>query len=151
MEMRQHILVIEDDPGIRDLLTDTLTSGGYAVTTTDSALGAGTLVRRVVPRLIVLDLGLPYRSGGSLLHDLKADPATAKIPVLVVSALADSLSPERRALAAGVVPKPFSPDALLVAVDKACRTYGVMPQVVGTGRGSGSSEARLVGPAERLS
>ena len=115
-----HVLVIEDDQGIRDLLTDTLQGEGYVVTSTESALGAATLVRRLHPRVILLDLGLPYRSGGSLLHDLKSDPATAEIPVLVVSALSESLSPERRAMAAGVVPKPFRSDTLLSAVRRAC-------------------------------
>jgi CheY-like chemotaxis protein len=114
------VLVIEDDAGIRELLTDLLQGDGYAVTATDSALGAATLVRRLLPRVILLDLGLPYRSGGALLHDLKADPATAGIPILVVSALAETLTPERRALTAGVVAKPFSPDTLLGAVRSAC-------------------------------
>jgi CheY-like chemotaxis protein len=117
---RQHVLVIEDDPGIRDLLTDTLQSDGYVVTSTESALGAATLVRRLLPRVILLDLGLPYRSGGALLHDLKTDPATADIPVLVVSAFVESLTPERRALATAIIPKPFSLDAVLVAVRSAC-------------------------------
>ncbi len=117
---QQLVLVIEDDQGIRDLLTDALQSEGYAVTATESALGAAMLVRRLHPRVILLDLGLPYRSGGSLLNDLKADPATAKIPVLVVSALSESLSPERRAMAAAVIPKPFRPDTLLSAVRRAC-------------------------------
>jgi CheY-like chemotaxis protein len=116
----QHVLVIEDDPGIRELLSDTLRSQGYAVTATESALGAATLVRRLNPRVILLDLGLPYRSGGALLLDLKADPATAAIPVLVVSALAETLTPERRAMAAAVIAKPFDPDTLLSAVHHAC-------------------------------
>jgi CheY-like chemotaxis protein len=115
-----HVLVIEDDAGIRELLTDLLQGDGYAVTATDSALGAATLVRRLLPRVILLDLGLPYRSGGALLHDLKTDPATAGIPILVVSALAETLTPERRAMTAGVVAKPFSPDTLLSAVRSAC-------------------------------
>jgi CheY-like chemotaxis protein len=114
------VLVIEDDAGIRELLTDLLQGDGYAVTATDSALGAATLVRRLLPRVVLLDLGLPYRSGGALLHDLKSDPATAGIPILVVSALAETLTPERRALTAGVVAKPFSPDTLLSAVRSAC-------------------------------
>jgi DNA-binding response OmpR family regulator len=81
------------------------------------------LARRLRPAVILLDLGLPYRSGGALLEDLKADPATAGVPVLVVSALAADLSPARRALAAGVVAKPFSPAALLAAVrDAVART-----------------------------
>ena len=110
------VLVVEDDPGVAALLADVLAGAGYAPTTTDSALGAVALARRLHPAVVLLDLGLPYRSGGALLGDLKADPATAGVPVLVVSALAADLSPARRALAAGVVAKPFSPGALLAAV-----------------------------------
>ena len=109
-------LVVEDDPGGAALLAEVLAGAGYAPTTTDSALGAAALARRLRPAVILLDLGLPYRSGGALLADLKADPATAGVPVLVVSGLADALPPARRALAAGVVAKPFSPAALLAAV-----------------------------------
>ena len=114
------VLVIEDDPGIRDLLTDALLSDGYTVTATESALGAATLVRRLLPRVILLDLGLPYRSGGALLQDLKSDPQTAPIPVLIVSALTETLTPERRAMASAVIAKPFNPEALLNAVRRAC-------------------------------
>jgi CheY-like chemotaxis protein len=120
MQQQPHVLVIEDDPGVRDLLTDSLRSDGFEVTATESALGAATLARRLLPGVILLDLGLPYRSGGSLLTDLKTDPATARIPVLVVSALAENLSPERRALATAVIAKPFNMEALLTAVRRAC-------------------------------
>ena len=116
----RRVLVIEDDAHIKDLLTDVLTGDGFAVTGADSVLGAAALVRRLRPCAIVLDLGLPYRSGASLLTDLKADPETAGIPVIVVSALPETLTPERRALTAGVVAKPFSPDTLLSAVRSAC-------------------------------
>ena len=84
------VLVVEDDPGVAALLAEVLAGAGYAPTTTDSALGAAALARRLRPAVVLLDLGLPYRSGGALLGDLKADPATAGIPVLVVSALADA-------------------------------------------------------------
>ena len=110
------VLVVEDEPGVAALLAEILAGAGYAPTTTDSALGAVALARRLRPAVVLLDLGLPYRSGGALLGDLKADPATAGIPVLVVSALADALPPDRRALTAGVLGKPFSPAALLAAV-----------------------------------
>jgi CheY-like chemotaxis protein len=114
------VLVVEDDPEVAALLADVLAGAGYAPAATDSALGATALVRRLRPAAVLLDLGLPYRSGGALLEDLKADSATAGVPVLVVSALADTLPPARRALAAGVVAKPFSPAALLAALRRAC-------------------------------
>jgi CheY-like chemotaxis protein len=90
------VLVVEDDPGVAALLADVLAGAGYAPATTDSALGAAALARRLRPAAVLLDLGLPYRSGGALLDDLKADPATAGIPVLMVSALADAPPPTRR-------------------------------------------------------
>ena len=113
---RPVVLVVEDDAGVAALLADVLTWGGYAPTTTGSALGALDLARRLRPAAVLLDLGLPYRSGGALLGALKADPATAAVPVLVVSALAEDLPPARRAQAAAVLGKPFSPTALLAAV-----------------------------------
>jgi DNA-binding response OmpR family regulator len=110
------VLVIEDDAGLQTMLKVMLNLGGYAVTAIDSALGAMATVRRVRPDVILLDLGLPYRSGASLLAELKSDAATAAVPVLVVSAMTHILSAERRALADGVIPKPFSAEDLLKAV-----------------------------------
>jgi DNA-binding response OmpR family regulator len=116
----RRVLVIEDDAHIKDLLTDVLTGDGFAVTGADSVLGAAALVRRLRPCAIVLDLGLPYRSGASLLTDLKADPETADIPVIVVSALPETLTPERRALATAVLAKPISIRDLLRVVHSVC-------------------------------
>ncbi len=117
---KRRVLVIEDDPHITDLLSDVLSGDGFTVTSADSVLGAATLIRRFRPCAIVLDLGLPYRSGASLLSDLKADPDTAHISVIVVSALPETLTPDRRALAAKVLAKPISIRDLLRAVNEAC-------------------------------
>ena len=113
---RRRALVIEDDPVIQRLLERILKPEDYAVTTTDSALGAMDLVRRLRPHVILLDLGLPYRSGATLLAELKADPATTDVPVVVVSAMDEVLTDERRAQAAAVLAKPFSPRTLLETV-----------------------------------
>ena len=118
---RLRALVIEDDPDVQQLETELLSGEGYAVTATDSALGAAGLARRLNPDAIVLGLGLPYRSGASLLAELKADRATAHIPVVIVSGMADSLPDQRRELAAAVLPNPFDSLELLGAVRAACR------------------------------
>ena len=117
---RRRVLVIEDDRTFQDLLTEVLHEAGYDVTATDSVLGTAKLVRRQRPDVILLDLGLPFRSGASLLTELKADPRTADIPILVVSGSADALTPERRALATAVIAKPVEIDALVAAVGAAC-------------------------------
>ena len=100
------VLVIEDDADTAALWTDVLTAQGYAVTALNSALGVAAQLRAARPAVVLLDLGLPYRSGASLLAELKADPATAGLPVVVLSAAPDTLPPEYRAWAAAVLEKP---------------------------------------------
>src|SRR5262245_16128660 len=109
-------LVVEDDPGIAEFLADALALDGWAAERRESALGLGALLRRWRPDVILLDLGLPYRSGVALLGALKADPATAGIPVVVVSALPEALPSARRAQAAAVLTKPIGPRCLREAV-----------------------------------
>jgi DNA-binding response OmpR family regulator len=113
------VLVIEDDPQIKELLSEVLTDEGYLVTVRDSALGAMALVRRLRPAVILLDLGLPYRSGATLLSTLKDDQETATIPVIIVSGMPDILTDERSRAAYAVFPKPFSLMPLLAAVREA--------------------------------
>lgn len=114
------ILVVEDDPPCRALISTSLSAVGFEVTVTDSALSASQLISRLQPSVILLDIALPYRSGAAWLADLKADAQTADIPVVVVSALPEMLTDERRALAAAVVSKPFNPRALAQLVRETC-------------------------------
>ena len=115
------LVVIEDDPPTAAMLLDVLTEQGYAVRHLPSALGALAVVQQVQPRAILLDLALPYRSGATLLAELKADPATRSVPVIILSAYADTLPPEHAALASAVLAKPFEWPTLLAALrDVAC-------------------------------
>jgi DNA-binding response OmpR family regulator len=99
-------LVVEDDEGIAELLAFALAEDGFAVERRGSALGVAALLRAWRPDVVLLDLGLPFRSGGALLAELKADPATAPIPVVIVSAAPDALPRGYRGLAAAVLTKP---------------------------------------------
>ena len=119
----QRVLVIEDEPAIVALLTQVLSEAGYVVAATDAAIGAMAMVRDLEPSVILLDLGLPYRSGASLLAELKTDARTARIPVIVVSSMPDVLTAERRALATAVVQKPFDVQELVEKV-RAARQSG---------------------------
>ena len=116
MMARPCVLVVDDDQDFQKFLTVLLTGEGYDITATDSVIGARRLARRLQPGAILLDLGLPYRTGASLLGELKADPRTAHIPVIVVSGMPDALPGPRRALAAGIIRKPFEVQTLLDAL-----------------------------------
>src|SRR5439155_9436008 len=99
-----------------------LTTCGYQVDARDSVFGAAALVRDVHPAAVLLDLGLPYRPGTALIEELKADPATAGVPVVVMSGLADVLTEERRAQVSAVLPKPFHMSELLNVLSRALGT-----------------------------
>ena len=119
MRTSQRIVIVEDDSDTGAFLVDILGGEGYEPTLTQSAVGAESLVKRLRPLAIVLDLGLPFRSGVSLLSELKANPLTAAIPVVVYSAQANALPAPQRQLAAAVLPKPIDLHRLLEAVQVA--------------------------------
>ena len=141
------MLVIEDEREIADLLTQVLTEAGYAVTAIGAAVGAMTTVRALEPCVVLLDLGLPYRSGASLLAELKADPATADTPVIVVSSMPEFLTAERRALAAGIIQKPFDVQELVDTV-RSSRRAGRAAQPTDAGDGTAAPAGRMR-PAHR--
>ena len=93
------IVYLEDDPGNIGLIGGILVHrpGVRMVTAPDAHRGLE-LVRSHQPDLILLDLGLPDRSGSEVLADLKSDSATAEIPVVVISG---SVSKRDEVLAAG--------------------------------------------------
>jgi DNA-binding response OmpR family regulator len=122
----RRVLVIEDDADTATLWTDVLTAQGYAVTVQASALGVAAQLRAGRPDVLLLDLGLPFRSGASLLAELKADPATAAIPVVVRSAAPETLPPEYRGLAAAVLAKPVALATLSAAVRAAVTGTSVL-------------------------
>jgi CheY-like chemotaxis protein len=86
MTDQRKILVVEDDPDILRILTQTLGSAGYQVV---QAYGGEDALRKVKlhpPDLVLTDLAMPVMSGVELIHQLKKDPATHDIPVVAVTA-----------------------------------------------------------------
>ena len=130
--MTEHIVIVEDDQLVSDLLAAVVRAEGYDVTITDSAFGAAALVRDLQPALVLLDIGLPFRPGTDLLEELKADPRTGHVPIVVLSGLAESLSEERRKLAAAVLSKPVEVERL---VDVVARASAESPRRTGPGQG----------------
>lgn len=83
--IRDTILVIDDDPHARELLSRFLLKEGFAVrTAVDGATGLA-LARLLKPRAILLDVMMPHVDGWAALSNLKADPVLDDIPVIMVS------------------------------------------------------------------
>src|SRR5436305_8905185 len=112
------ILLVDDEPALRELLRATLESVDIAVDEAASALEAETLMRRRKPDLVVLDLRMPGMSGAEFCARLKEQPRTREIPVVVLTAADPEDAREaERAGAAAVVHKPFSPLELLAVIE----------------------------------
>jgi CheY-like chemotaxis protein len=111
------ILVVDDEPDIRELIQITLTSFGYESKGAADADEALELIQRKRPALITLDLAMPRRDGHWLLRELAASPATSSIPVIVISAYAGRL--ERTPQVVAVLWKPFDVEDLGRLVDRA--------------------------------
>jgi signal transduction histidine kinase/CheY-like chemotaxis protein len=87
---RSVVLVVEDDPHARELLTHYLCSGGYGVAHAHDGEEALRLARTMRPVAITLDVLLPLKDGWDVLRELKAAPETESIPVIVVSVTKDA-------------------------------------------------------------
>lgn len=115
------MLVIEDDQAFRDLLRLHLRQAGHTVqTAADPEEGLRSLID-APPELILLDLDLPYLSGFEVLEALRSDPASQKIPVIIVTGNAEEEVHDRcRALGIeGYLTKPFKGEHLVQAIAKA--------------------------------
>jgi len=112
------ILVIDDVPMNRRLLSRLLQREGYAVRTADSGAAALELLAAELPHLVLADIRMPGMDGYEFCRRLKADPRTREIPVLFISAL-DATPDKVRAFQAGgvdYVTSPFQGEEILARI-----------------------------------
>ena len=109
------VLVIDDDPAARDLMERVITKEGFLVETAASGPVGLELARKLHPSVIALDVMMPGMDGWAVLVALKADPATAGIPV-VMTTIVDSQHVGLALGAADYLVKPVDRDHLLAAL-----------------------------------
>lgn len=113
------ILVIENDVAFLDLLRVHLTGAGHEVVTAeDAALGLRAVIEDA-PDVIILDIFVPYLNGIEVLEALRTDPATAPIPVVVLTGTRDEeiYAKARKLGVAEYLTKPVQRDKLLQTID----------------------------------
>jgi CheY-like chemotaxis protein len=87
---RVTVLVVDDDPDLRAVLSDVLADEGCRVAEAEDGAHAMQLLGVLTPDLIITDLAMPEMTGWALLHELESDPRLSRIPVAVLSAWAES-------------------------------------------------------------
>ena len=116
--MTRRILVVEDQEDNRRILRDLLTSVGYDVLEAMDGLEGVAMATTQRPDLILMDIQMPAIDGYEATRRIKADPATATIPIIAVTSFALS-GDDVKAFevgCAGYVTKPYSPRQLLAKV-----------------------------------
>ena len=116
--MAGRVLVIEDEQNIIEAVSFILSRDGWDVVTHSNGHDANEALKRLAPDLVILDVMLPGKSGYDILRDLRSDPDTAKLPVLMLTARGQTKDRElaERAGASRFMAKPFSNADVLEAV-----------------------------------
>lgn len=126
------ILIADDEIYMLRLLEMTFKKGGYGVISCRDGQEALSLAASTKPKLIVLDIMMPGLDGLGALRQLKGNPVTCDIPVVVLSAKGHALTKVEAELAGAVLflAKPFSPNQLLSETQKilAPSTSGAAPE-----------------------
>lgn len=111
------VLVADDDPAIVGVLTSALEDEGYRVVTT---MGADTLRLAIIlrPDVVLLDISMPGMDGVEVCQRLHQNPATAHIPVILMTARHDLSALARGAKADSALTKPFDLEELYATVER---------------------------------
>jgi len=123
-----HILVVDDDDRLRDLLTRYLGENGFNVSAASDAANARASLSGLQFDLIVLDVLMPGEKGVDLARSLRE--AGSKVPILLLTALSET-EDRIAGLEAGVddyLAKPFEPRELVLRIEAILRRYGELPE-----------------------
>ena len=117
---KKRVLVVDDDQDNRAIIYEILKINGYEISVMTNGQEAWEHLQKELPDLIVMDMSMPKLSGWELTKRLKADQATAHIPILAFTAHALA-GDEAKARAAGCddyLSKPCAPKDIVAAVQK---------------------------------
>jgi CheY-like chemotaxis protein len=114
------ILVVEDNEANQLLASSVLERAGYRIELASDSVQALDAIKRSEPDLILMDIQLPGQDGLAFTRELKADPRTAAIPIVALTALAMAGDLERslEAGCAGYISKPIDTRTLATEVQK---------------------------------
>ncbi|MEU7907695.1 response regulator [Actinoplanes sp. NPDC049118] len=120
------ILLVEDDPDIRHLVSDRLTNGGFDVVGAADGPTALCAAREQPPDLVLLAVRMPALCGIDVCRELRAGPVTAPVPIIMLTARSrpEDLEQGYAAGATGHIVRPFSPGELQERVEAALARAG---------------------------
>jgi CheY-like chemotaxis protein len=123
--MGKVILIVEDDPKSMTLTKDLLKISGYETIQAIDGKQGVELAKAAKPDLILMDIMMPKMDGYAACHEIKADPATKNIPIVMLTAVGYDLNRKlaKQYGANGYVTKPFDRQQLIDAISPLLATH----------------------------
>jgi two-component system, chemotaxis family, chemotaxis protein CheY len=116
LSMPPKILIVDDDPSIRQVVQEILDLEGYQTAVAEDGAQALSVLMTYPARLILLDMRMPVMDGWTFVRRLRDQGNTT--PIVVMTAASDASSWAAEVEAAGVLPKPFELDEILTTVER---------------------------------
>jgi len=117
--MSPHLLLVDDEPGLREAVKDYLEESGFAVQVASNAREGWDLLQQSTPDLVISDIMMPQVDGYQFLKQMREDPRFKRLPVIFLTA--KGMTTDRiQGYQSGVdayIPKPFDPDELVAIVE----------------------------------
>lgn len=117
--MSAQLLLVDDEPGLREAVKDYLEESGFKVQVASNAREGWELMQQNTPELVISDVMMPQVDGYQFLKQLREDPRFASLPVIFLTA--KGMTSDRiqgyQAGVDGYLPKPFDPDELIAIVE----------------------------------
>jgi two-component system alkaline phosphatase synthesis response regulator PhoP len=114
------ILIVDDDPDIREGISAVLETRDYRLATASDGLQCMEKIRQETPKLLILDMMMPRMDGFAVIRELRADPKYAGLPIIILTTVIEDAAYRRYELETGIamdvqayIEKPAPPDELL--------------------------------------
>ena len=144
--MAIRVLVVDDDPGILDMSRLMLEKNGYEVMTASNGMIALEEIKKQRPDLILADVLMPEMDGYTFYKELKKNPGSADIPVLIITARGKMEDSFKVVGVDGFVTKPVLPEELLAEMDHILRIAEIRRESVSEDKQTARKRILAVGP-----
>ncbi|MBK7512656.1 MAG: response regulator [Chloracidobacterium sp.] len=113
------ILVVDDSPTVRKLISSKLEKSGHNVVCAEDGVDAMTVLESTVPDLVLLDIAMPRMDGYAVCKLIRSNDATKEVPVVMISGKDGFFDKVRGRMAGttGYITKPFGPETLMRALE----------------------------------
>ena len=130
MNSQAYILVVDDDPDILEGILTILETQDYRLATARDGKKCMEMIEQEIPDLLILDLLMPRMDGWGVIREMRSEPRTMRVPIMVLTTVIEDASRRRYELETGMamdvqdyVQKPTKPDDLLKRVEKLLKIH----------------------------